>query len=141
MEYKRFKNKLILRVFRGEEIIQTIDKVCRQESITLAAITGLGAANRINVGLYNAEKKDYHQKQFEGEFEITNITGNVSQMNESLYLHIHITFSNEALSAFGGHLNEAWISATAEIIIDIIEGSSNRFEDEETGLNLLCWNQ
>ncbi len=141
MEYKRFNHKLILRVFKGEEILQTIDKVCHQESINLATITGLGAANRISVGLYNAEKKNYHQKKFEGVFEITNITGNVSQMNESLYLHVHITFSNEELCAFGGHLNEAWISGTAEIILDIIEGSSNRFEDDDTGLNLLCWDK
>jgi len=141
MEYKRYNNKLILRIERGEEVMESIERLCQKEGIRLGSISGLGAADFIKVGLYNIHKKEYHQKTFEGEFEITNITGNISQMNNSLYLHLHITFSNDELRAFGGHLNELRISATAEIVIDIIDGESNRFNDDETGLNLLCWNK
>jgi len=38
---------------------------------------------------------------------------------------------------FGGHLNEAVVSATCEVIIEKIEGSIEREFDKETGLNLL----
>ena len=37
---------------------------------------------------------------------------------------------------FGGHLNEATVSATCEMVIEIIDGKVDRYFDEEIGLNL-----
>ena len=37
---------------------------------------------------------------------------------------------------FGGHLNKAIISATCEMVINIINGKVDRFYDDVTGLNL-----
>lgn len=37
---------------------------------------------------------------------------------------------------FGGHLNKAIVSATCEMVIDIIDGTVDRYFDEEIGLNL-----
>lgn len=49
---------------------------------------------------------------------------------------MHITFADENLNVHGGHLNEAIISATCEIIINKIDEKVDRFKDSETGLNL-----
>lgn len=43
---------------------------------------------------------------------------------------------NENGEVFGGHLNRAMISATCEMIIQIIDGCVDRKLDEDTGLNL-----
>ena len=37
---------------------------------------------------------------------------------------------------FGGHLNRAIVSATYEMIINVIDGKVDRYFDEEIGLNL-----
>ena len=37
---------------------------------------------------------------------------------------------------FGGHLIRAIVSATCEMIIDVIDGTVDRIYDEETGLNI-----
>ena len=53
--------------------------------------------------------------------EITSLVGNVSQMDGEVYLHIHVNIADENNNVFGGHLTSAVISATGEIIIDIIK--------------------
>lgn len=39
-------------------------------------------------------------------------------------------------NAIGGHLNSATVSATCEMIITVIDGTVDRYFDEEIGLNL-----
>ena len=69
--------------------------------------------------------------------EITSLAGNVSTKNNEIYLHLHVNLSNNKFESIGGHLNEAIISATCEIIIITIDGSVDRYFDKEIGINLL----
>lgn len=57
-------------------------------------------------------------------------------MNGQFYCHLHMSAGNENGEVFGGHLNRAMISATCEMIIQIIDGCVDRKLDEDTGLNL-----
>ena len=49
---------------------------------------------------------------------------------------LNITLSDHEMKAFGGHLNEAVISGTCELIIDVIDGMVDRSFNEDVGLNL-----
>lgn len=135
MNFKRFGNKIVMRIDRGEEVVKTISKLCEDQKIKLGSITGLGAAGRVKMGLFDVEKKEYFSKEFVGDYEITNITGNISTMNGETYLHLHGTIADHELKAFGGHLNEAVICATCELVIDVIDGMVDREFNEEVGLN------
>ncbi len=137
MEYKRFGHEIALRVARGEELIESLRSVCEKENIRLATVSGLGAAGVVEMGLYNVENKEYHSHTFTGEFEIAQVTGNVTTMDGEVYIHLHATIGDEKLRAWAGHLNKAVISATAELFIHILEGETNRTRNDETGLNLL----
>ena len=44
MEYKRFGQKIILRLNPGEEVTECIREVCRTEKVALGEVSGLGAA-------------------------------------------------------------------------------------------------
>ena len=57
-------------------------------------------------------------------------------MNGEYYSHIHMSAGNEKGEVFGGHLNKAFVSATCEMVINIIDGHISREFDEEIGLNL-----
>ena len=137
MEYRVFGETIVLRLEKGEEVIESIKKLCEKEDIKAGSISGLGASNEVVVGLFKVDEKKYYSNTFEEDFEITNLTGNISRMNGEVYLHIHGTFANAEGKCIGGHLNKAVISATSEIIINKINRNVGRKFSEEIGLNLI----
>ena len=136
MKYQRFDDTYVVRLEKGEEVVNSLKKLCDKEDIRLASIEGLGASNHVIVGLYDLDQKVYHKKEFNEAFEITSLIGNISRMNDESYLHIHINLADENMKTFGGHLYECVISATCELFIRVINGEVNRFKDEDSGLNL-----
>lgn len=136
MEYKRFGNKIVARLDKGEEVISSIKEICQQNEVKLASVTGIGAVNRAVIGLFETGTKKYFSKEYNGDMEITGLVGNISTMDGELYLHLHITLGDPSYNTFGGHLSSAVISATGEVVIDVIEGEVDRKFSDEIGLNL-----
>ena len=136
MQYKRFGDTILARFDRGEEILEQLQKVAEAEGILLAEISALGAVNDFTVGVYNTAEKKYYANHFEGAFEIVSLTGTVSTMNGAYYAHLHMSAGNDKGEVFGGHLNSAFVSATCEVVMRVIDGVVERSHDPEIGLNL-----
>ena len=136
MEYRRFQNTAIVRMDRGEEILQQLRRVCERENIRLASVAALGAVNDFTVGVFDTASKQYHANHFQGTYEIVSLTGTVSTMNGAFYAHLHMSAGDEKGAVFGGHLNRAVVSATCEMTIQVIDGQVERQFSEEIGLNL-----
>jgi uncharacterized protein len=136
MKYKRFGNTIVVRIDRGEEILDKIRELALKENIKLASVTALGATNDFTVGVFNTSGKKYYSNEFKGAFEIVSLTGTINTMDGQFYTHIHMSAGNEKGEVFGGHLNRAVISATCEMIVTVIDGEVDRYHDEDVGLNL-----
>lgn len=136
MKSLKIGNKYLLRIDKGEEVVASLKKFCVNNSLKLGSIVGVGAADRVTIGLFNTITKEYHNKELVGEYEITNLTGNITSKDGEVYLHLHITLGDENYMTHGGHLNECWISGTCELVIDVIDGEVGRIFDEYSGLNL-----
>ena len=136
MDYRRFGSHIIARFDRGEEILACLKEVALKENIKLASVSALGAVDDFTVGVYRVDEKKYYANHFEGAFEIVSLTGTISTMNGEYYAHLHMSAGNDRGEVFGGHLNRAVISATCELVIDVIDGVVERRADPEVGLNL-----
>jgi hypothetical protein len=137
MMFKKFGNKYVIRIDKGEEIIACLKKICTDNKILLGSVSGIGAVGTAQIGLFDIASKQYLSTQLEGAFEITNLNGNVSTMNSQVYLHLHINLSDAAYHTFGGHFQSAVVSGTCEIIIDAIDGECERIFNEDVGLNII----
>ncbi len=141
MDYRKFESHIVLRVDRGEEVMAAITALCEKENILLASISGLGAADRLVMGLYDIETQRFGETVLEQPLEITSLIGTVTEMNGKPYLHVHVNAADAAGRAYGGHLKSVRISGTAEIVLTVIEGHVGRKKDEitSTGLNLFSF--
>lgn len=136
METKRTANCLVIRLDPGEELINSLLTACQEHDIHCAQITGIGAAKKITCGVFNPKTREYHSEKFKGIFEITSLNGTITTMDGGLYPHIHVTFADEKYKVHGGHLNKCVISATAEIVLMILDLEIDRQASQEVGLNL-----
>ncbi|NLC69622.1 MAG: DNA-binding protein [Clostridiaceae bacterium] len=138
MEYRVFADVLIARIDKGEEIVASIKNICAKEKILLGKINAIGAVKKARIGLFETGTKRYISTELNGDFEIVSLSGTVTGMNGEPYLHLHVNLADSSFKTYGGHLNEAYVSATCELTLQIIkEGSVGRKFSEEIGLNLM----
>ena len=136
MEYRRFGDTLVLRIDKGEEIIQSLRLAAEKEQVRLAAVEALGAVDDFTVGVFDTAEKQYHANHFTGAYEIVSLTGTVTTQDGKFYAHLHMSAGDREGKVFGGHLNSATVSATCEMVVRALDGEVERQFDEKVGLNL-----
>ncbi|MBR0508404.1 MAG: DNA-binding protein [Clostridia bacterium] len=137
MEYRRFNDTILLRIDRGEEIIECVRLVAERERVRLASVEALGATDDFTVGVYDVPTKHYDQKTFTGPHEIVSLVGTITEKDGAFYQHLHMSAGNRNCEVVGGHLNRATVSVTCEMVIRVLPGAVDRAPDPETGVNLL----
>ena len=136
MEFKKFANRYLVRLEKGEDIVVSLLDLAKKEKIKLASVNGLGAVSYAEIGLYKLDEKKYYSNSYQGDFEIASLHGNLSTMDGEEYVHLHVIIADIDQKCFGGHLNKGIISATGEIFVDVIDGEVDRFKGDN-GINLL----
>lgn len=138
MEYRRFGNKIVARIDKGEEVCAKLLELAEREDIRLAGVYGLGASDDVTLGVFDTATKYYNKTVYNAtDYEIGSVTGNLSRQGDKPYLHLHAVIGSPVMGeCHAGHLNAATISATCELMIDVIDGEAGRKFSDEIGLNL-----
>lgn len=130
-------DKFIIRLEKGEEIIESLIQFCTKNEIDSAYFHGLGAVENATISFYKLNQKEYVHREFNEPMEISNLLGNISKLDNKLIIHAHIVLAREDFSTVSGHLGRAVTSATCEIILTKLNAKLSRKFDEKIGLNLL----
>ena len=137
MDYRKFGTTYVVRLDPGDEIVEKVLWLAAVENIRLATISGLGAVDNVTLGIFSPDTKQYKANMFHADFEIVSLTGTITTQRGRPYTHLHMAVSDLAGRCYGGHLNRAVVSATAEIVIQTIPGEVDRQPDPKIGLNLM----
>ncbi|MFX0182841.1 MAG: PPC domain-containing DNA-binding protein [Candidatus Hodarchaeota archaeon] len=131
---QKIENVYLIRLFRGEDIIESIQKFCENNSnIGAGMIKGIGAVSVAKLGFFDGEK--YKENIFSENLELVSLLGNIAQ---NQIIHIHGIFGRADGSCVGGHIFPGCtVSVTCEIQIIVLKPSVSRKEDPQTKLNLL----
>ena len=127
MRYKRFGNTVYIRLETSENILETLQEICRKEKIYLGTVEGFGGVSYLKMGIWNNGANQYDYMEAENRsMEILNLSGNISMQDNSPVLHVHVTAADYKFHVFGGHLVKGIVKNLAEITIHADEGSVNR---------------
>jgi hypothetical protein len=126
-----------LRLEPGEDVAQILPGFVHQYRIGSGVISGLGAADEVELGLFDLKRRVYRRRVFRGDCEILALSGNVAWDGDSPVCHVHCVISDSRMAAHGGHLYRARVSVTCEIAILPGRRRLYRAHDAATGLKLL----
>lgn len=141
MEYRKFDDKIYVRLDKDDEIISALTDVCAKENLTVAQIQGIGGCESVTVGVFDAEKKAYNETTITGLLEMTSLDGNLTIYEDKPYLHLHAAFAYREggeIRLIAGHLLKAVIGLTGEIVLTPADGKIGRRYVEELGIRI--WN-
>lgn len=137
MEYRRMNSAVVLRVDPDEDIVQAVLDVCSRENIQGALISGIGACKEVEMGVFDPRTRVYTSRTYRGVYEIVSLGGTAGMMDDAPYVHLHIAVADGSNTVIGGHLNSCIVSATGELVLQLLEEPVNRKYSEAIGLNLI----
>jgi predicted DNA-binding protein with PD1-like motif len=131
----------IVSVKNQANIVETLTDFVQNEHIQAGEVTGIGAVNEATLRFFNPSTKKYVDKTFKEQMEVTNISGNISEVEGKTMLHLHITLGREDYTALAGHLLEASVQGAAEFIFYPLNTRVVKVKDEEVGINFYDFEQ
>jgi predicted DNA-binding protein with PD1-like motif len=121
----------------GDDPVKGLEQFARDHGITGAQFTGIGALSRAVIGYFEWERKDYKRMSLDEQVEVLTLAGNIGRKNGDAALHAHIVLGRSDASACGGHLLEATVRPTLEVIVIETPRHLWRRADDSTGLALI----
>lgn len=137
MKVKQVGQKFLIVLEMGEEVINSLTNFSKEYKINFGSFQAIGAVSFAAIGNYEVDKKTYHWKDFKGNLEVTSLLGNIASLDGKIVIHTHINISDENFNCFGGHLKEALVSGTLEVVVEVNDELIERKFNDEIGLNLL----
>lgn len=137
MKYRAVGSRVVVRIDAGEKIVETLRSLCEREGIGSGFFQGLGAVSEAELGHFEPASGDYSWTKLSGPHEIVSLYGNVTTLDGKPFIHVHASLGDGDFNVKGGHLREAVVSATCEVVLTRFKGDIGRARDAATGLSLL----
>lgn len=122
----------------GEEAAAGLLAFTHERALASASFTGIGALERVTLGFWDPDTREYRPIAVREQVEVLALTGNVALDSDGApKVHAHVVVGKADGTACGGHLLEAWVRPTLEVIVVESPRHLRRTIDPRTGLALL----
>ena len=122
---------------KGEEVVQGLTAFASREQLRASQITAIGALSDVTLAYFDRESRQYRHIPMREQVEVLSLLGVVTLDGEKPKLHAHIVVGRRDGSAHGGHLLEAHVWPTLEVIVEESPAYLQRKLDPASGLALI----
>lgn len=122
---------------RGDDILSGLTEFAETNHITCAHFTGIGAVSSARLGCYDRTKQMYHIIPVKSQAETVSFIGNIALFNDKPTVHIHMAVSQTDGTVHGGHLFQAYVWPTLEIMVTVEPTALSKKKEADTGFALI----
>jgi predicted DNA-binding protein with PD1-like motif len=122
---------------KGDEAIGELEAFAREHDLGAARFTGIGAFTDAKLGYFDRGRKEYEEIPVSDQVEVLSLLGDVALEEGEPKVHAHVVLGRSDGAALGGHLLEAHVWPTLEVVLDESPAHLRKRSDPETGLALI----
>lgn len=122
---------------RGDEVVSTLERFAADNGLQASRITAIGAFERATLGFFDWGRKDYERIPVEEQVEVLSLVGDIAMDGDQHKLHAHVVLGRRDGSTLGGHLLEARVRPTLEVLLVDSPSHLRRERDPVSGLALI----
>lgn len=122
----------------GDRVMEPLLRFLREHSIDAARLTGIGGFSAVTLGYFDWERKAFQRHELEEQVELLSLTGDVALSEGEPQAHAHVVVGRSDTTVRGGHLLDATVRPTLELIVEDAPSHLRKRHDPESGLALIA---
>jgi len=121
----------------GEEVVAGLERFAAEQNLGASRLTAIGAFESATLGYFDRARKEYLRIPVAEQVEVLSLLGDVALDGPRPKLHVHAVLGDRTGRTIGGHLLEATVYPTLEVLITDAPSHLRRQFDPATGLALI----
>lgn len=122
----------------GEELASELKKFAQTHRLAGSSFHAIGAFSSVRLAWFDWETKQYQTSvDFDEQVELLSLLGDVALNNGEPQVHAHVVIGRRDGTAHGGHLQQAIVRPTCEIILSESPEHLQKQPDPASGLALI----
>jgi hypothetical protein len=139
-QINRIPKTFVVILDTGDEILSSLTKLARSEKLSDSSFKAIGALSSARLGWFDWESKKYQPAvEFDEQLELLSLIGDIALKDHEPQIHAHLVVGKRDGTAHGGHLLQAIVRPTCEIVITESPEHLQRKMDPESGLALISF--
>ena len=122
---------------KGDEPVAGLTAFAKAQKLGAAHFTAIGAFSDVTLGYFDRAKRDYKKIPLHEQVEVLSLLGDIALDNGEPKVHAHVVVGRADGEARGGHLLEAHVWPTLEVVLVESPRHLRKRHDAETGLALI----
>ena len=122
---------------KNDDVLPLLLQFAEENNISSARLSGIGAFQRVRLGYFDRERREYQPIDINEQVELLSFVGNLARSDGKRKLHAQVVVGQRDGTAHGGHLLGGSVWPTMEVMVIETPAYLQRTIDESTGLALL----
>jgi predicted DNA-binding protein with PD1-like motif len=122
---------------KGDEAFSGLSEFAERYRVTSAHFTGIGALNGAMLAWFSPERKMYKRIPVEGQVEVASMIGDIALFKGKPVVHTHMVVGLPDGTTRAGHVLEAHVWPTLEVMVTVEPNAMRKSRDPQTGLALI----
>ena len=123
--------------YQGDEAFSGLAEFAEKYHVTSAHFTAIGALNRATLGWFDPQRKMYKKIPINGQHEVIGMSGDIALYQGKPSVHTHMVVGSPDGTTRAGHVLEAYVSPTLEVMVTVDPIAMQKRFDPETDLTLI----
>jgi len=123
--------------YQGDEAFSGLVEFAEKYHVTSAHFAAIGALNRATLGWFDPQRKMYKKIPINGQHEVIGMSGDIALYQGKPVVHTHMVVGSPDGTTRAGHVLEAYVSPTVEVMVIVDPIAMKKRFDPATDLTLI----